>query len=422
MFQNYTRIGETVYKKVLSNGLPVIVIPKKGFRKKYAMFATKYGGMDMRFKVNGEWHDTPAGIAHYLEHKMFDTEEGNALQDLATNGAEPNAFTSNAITCYYFDCIDKFYDNLKILLSFVSIPYFTEESVQKEQGIIGQEICMIEDNPDWQVYKNLMQALYKDSPIKVPVAGSVESISHITAKTLYDCHNTFYTPSNMCLVVVGDVEVDKIVDLAAEILPKENKGIIERDYGKEEILVPAKKIVSTTMDISERIFYTGFKCKPETGGYDQLRNNYIGDLACDVLVGGSSVLYSKLYSEGAVNGSFESSYDILPGAAYLYFGGECKNPDRVTEEILTEAKKLCSNGIDAGYFTRIKNANFGSALKSLNSFESIAVSMIEAQFHDYDSFMFPEIFDSIKEDDIIKFISENFDENKMTMSVISPKE
>ena len=202
----YPRIGEEVIWETLDNGLPVCIVPKQGFSRKYALFATRYGGMDMRFELNGQWLDTPAGIAHYLEHKMFDTKDGNALQELAKNGAEPNAFTSNAITCYYFDSTEKFYENLEILLSFVSVPYFTDESVEKEQGIIGQEIGMIEDNPEWQVYKQMMQALYRSSPARTPVAGSVESISHITAQTLYDCHKAFYTPANMCLVVVGDVD------------------------------------------------------------------------------------------------------------------------------------------------------------------------------------------------------------------------
>ena len=217
----YHRIGETAVWQTLPNGLPVCVIRKRGYARKYAFFATRYGGMDLRFQLDGQWLDTPAGIAHYLEHKMFDTEDGNALQELAKNGAEPNAFTSNAITGYYFDSTEHFEENLRILLSFVSIPYFTDESVEKEQGIIGQEIGMIEDNPEWQVYKRLMQALYHTSPARVSVAGSVESISHITAQTLYDCHKAFYTPANMCLVAVGDLDPASVFSLAEEVLPKE---------------------------------------------------------------------------------------------------------------------------------------------------------------------------------------------------------
>ena len=170
---HYERLGETVYCETLPNGLEIRVVPKPDHVKKYAFFATRYGGMDTRFQLSGKWLDTPAGIAHYLEHKMFDTEEGNALQKLAKNGAEPNAFTSNAMTGYYFDSTDHFDENLEILLSFVSIPYFTEESVAKEQGIIGQEIRMIEDNPDWQIYSRLLRALYRTHTARTSIAGTV---------------------------------------------------------------------------------------------------------------------------------------------------------------------------------------------------------------------------------------------------------
>ena len=225
----YERIGESVYREVLPNGLQVCVVPKPEHAKKYAFFATRYGGMDTRFCLDGKWLDTPAGIAHYLEHKMFDTKEGNALQELAKNGAEPNAFTSNAMTGYYFDSTEHFEENLEILLSFVSIPYFTEESVAKEQGIIGQEIRMIEDNPDWQLYTRMMQALYQKSTARTSIAGTVESISHITAETLYDCHKAFYTPSNMILTVVGNVDPIHVADLARRILPREGGPVIPRD-------------------------------------------------------------------------------------------------------------------------------------------------------------------------------------------------
>ena len=284
----YPRIGEEVIWVTLDNGLPVCIVPKKGFSRKYALFATRYGGMDMRFQLNGEWLDTPAGIAHYLEHKMFDTEDGNALQELAKNGAEPNAFTSNAITCYYFDSTEKFYENLEILLSFVSIPYFTDESVEKEQGIIGQEIGMIEDNPEWQVYKQLMQSLYHTSPARTPVAGSVESISHITAKTLYDCHKAFYTPANMCLVVVGDVESEQVLSIARRVLPAESGEVIARDYGAEESTDAAQPYAESRMEVSMPTFLVGFKCPPQHGGEAQHRFAAIGELACDVLMGESS--------------------------------------------------------------------------------------------------------------------------------------
>ena len=229
----YERIGEAVCRERLTNGLEVCVVPKPGYAKKYAFFSTRYGGMDTRFCLDGQWLNTPAGIAHYLEHKMFDTREGNALQELAKNGAEPNAFTSNAMTAYYFDSTEHFEENLRILLSFVSIPYFTDESVAKEQGIIGQEIRMIEDNPDWQIYTRMLRAMYHRHAARTSIAGTVESISHITADTLYNCHKAFYTPANMILTVVGDVDPIHVADLANRVLPKLSGPVIERDYGEE---------------------------------------------------------------------------------------------------------------------------------------------------------------------------------------------
>ena len=418
----YPRIGEEVIWVTLDNGLPVCIVPKKGFSRRYALFATRYGGMDMRFRLNGQWLDTPAGIAHYLEHKMFDTEDGNALQELAMNGAEPNAFTSNAITCYYFDSTEKFYENLEILLSFVSVPYFTDESVEKEQGIIGQEIGMIEDNPEWQVYKQLMQSLYHTSPARTPVAGSVESIREITAQTLYDCHRAFYTPANMCLVVVGDVEPQQVLDIARRVLPKDSGELIERDYGAEEPTEAAQAYAEEHMEVSMPSFLVGFKCPPQHGGEEQHRFAAIGELACDVLMGESSPLYARLYSQGLINGSFGAAFDILPGAAYAYAGGDSKEPKAVAEAILAEAQRLVREGVDEDYYKRIVNANFGAALRELNSFESIAVSMAEGRFQGYDPYRFPEIYDSITAADVLAFLRENVTRSHMALSVIAPKE
>ena len=418
----YERIGEAVCRERLTNGLEVCVVPKPGYAKKYAFFSTRYGGMDTRFCLDGQWLNTPAGIAHYLEHKMFDTREGNALQELAKNGAEPNAFTSNAITCYYFDSTEKFYENLEILLSFVSVPYFTEESVEKEQGIIAQEINMIEDNPEWQVYKRLMQALYHTSPARTSVAGSVESIRQITAQTLYDCHKAFYTPSNMCLVVVGDVDTDKVLETARRILPESSGPDIPRDHGPAEDLTAAQPETSCTMEVAMPTFLLGFKCAPQADGPEQMRATAIGELACDLMMGESSPLYVRLYSQGLINGSFGASYDILPGAAYVYAGGDSKDPHAVAQAILAEAKRLTEEGLDEAYYRRIINANFGAAMRALNSFESIAVSMVEGCFRRYDAYRFPEVYDSITQQDVLDFIRDSFTERGMALSIVYPKE
>ena len=416
----YERIGEAVCRETLPNGLRINIVPKRDYAKSYAFFATRYGGMDTRFCLNGKWLDTPAGIAHYLEHKMFDTKEGNALQELAKNGAEPNAFTSNAITGYYFDSTTHFEENLEILLSFVSIPYFTEESVAKEQGIIGQEIRMIEDNPDWQIYTRMMKALYAASTARTSIAGTVESISHITAETLYDCHKAFYTPSNMVLTVVGNVDPVHVVDIARRILPREGGPAIPRDYGTEPAQV-AEKETKLAMEVSCPQFLTGFKCTPAEDGEGYMRQSLIGDMACDILLGDSSPLYLRLYDRGLINTSFGGAYEMMPGVAYLYAGGDSKDARAVTAEIQKEAKRLVEEGIDEDFYQRVRRASFGSNLRGLNSFENIAVSLSEGYFHGYDPFRFPQVFDTITKDDITAFLRENLTADRAVLSEIVPK-
>ena len=411
----YERIGESVYRETLPNGLQVCVVPKPGYAKKYAFFATRYGGMDTRFRLDGKWLDTPAGIAHYLEHKMFDTKEGNALQELAKNGAEPNAFTG-----YYFDSTEHFEENLKILLSFVSVPYFTDESVAKEQGIIGQEIRMIEDNPDWQIYTRMMQALYQNSTARTSIAGTVESISHITAETLYQCHKAFYTPSNMILTAVGDVDPVHVVDLARSILPRERGEEIPRDYGTEPADI-AQKETSMAMEVSTPQFLTGFKCTPAPEGEDYLRMSAIGDMACDILLGDSSPLYLRLYDQGLINTSFGGAFEMMPGVAYLYAGGDSRDARAVAGEIYREAERLAAEGIDEDFYQQVRRATFGEQLRGLNSFENIAVSLTEGYFRGYDPFRFPQVFDSITKDDILAFLRENLREERAVLSEIVPK-
>ena len=416
----YPRIGETVRSETLENGLRVRIVPKPGYRKRYAFFATRYGGMDMKFRLGDTRYDTPAGIAHYLEHKMFDMEDGNALQTLSLNGAEPNAFTANSMTAYYFDCTEHFEENLRILLTFVSTPYFTQESVDKERGIIAQEIRMTEDSPDWRIYKNLLGCLYRTNPSRVPIAGTVDSIQEITPETLYACHKAFYAPSNMLLCVVGDVDAEAVLALAREILPKEPGQSIERDYGEAEELSVAKASVTCPMEIATPQFLVGFKCPPVRGGEALMRQNLIGELACDILLGESSPLYLRLYDEGLINGSFGGSFDQLPGVSYLYAGGECKEPEKVIRAILEEAARLAEEGVDETFFRQILRANFGGALRGLNSFENIAISLTDGCFRGFDPCRFPELYDTITKADIEDFLRENIVEARQAVSHLTP--
>ena len=418
----YPRIGEKMHHLVLENGLHVYVIPKPEFQKSYAFFATNYGGMDMRFHLDGQWHDTPAGVAHYLEHKMFDTEDGNALQDLAANGASPNAFTSSAITGYYFESTEKFEENLKILLSFVSVPWFTKESVDKERGIIGQEIGMIEDNPDWKVFMNLLAGLYANHPIKVSVAGSVESISHITAETLYACHKAFYAPCNMVLCVAGNVEPERIAEIAREILPEQPGSVALRDYGEQEPAEVKNGFVEEKMEVSTPIFQLGFKGTVPERGLEELRQQLVGELACEALMGVSTPLYARLYREGLINKNFGCGYENYPGCAFLYAGGESRDPAAVRDAVLEEAKRIADEGIDAGLWARLKKGVYGGKVRGLNSFENICVGQAQAHFAGYDFYDFAQCFAQVEKEQAEKMISDWVREELTCLSVVTPKE
>ena len=420
--QDYPRIGETMYHEVLENGLNVFVDPKPDYGKSYAFFATNYGGMDMRFRLGGQWHDTPAGVAHFLEHKMFDTEDGNALQDLAANGASPNAFTGSAITGYYFESTEKFEENLRILLSFVSVPWFTQESVDKEQGIIGQEIRMIEDNPEWQVFMNMMAGLYQNHPIRTSVAGTVESISHITADTLYACHKAFYDPSNMVLCVAGDVEPERVCAIAREILPARPGVEVERDHGLAEPEGAARAKTELRMEVSTPLFQTAFKGDPVPDGPQTLRTQLLGELAAQALAGKSSPLYARLYEQGLVNSEFDCGCELYPGCVFLYAGGESRDPEAVADQLLAEAQRLAREGIDEGLWQRLKKAAYGSRVRALNSFENICVGHAQSFFTGADALAFPEAFDSLTRQDAQALLEHWVTKERATLSVVRPKE
>ena len=417
----FEKLGETVYSEVLENGLTVYVVPKPDFGKSYAFFATRYGGMDTRFCLDGRWLDTPAGIAHYLEHKMFDTEDGNALQELAANGAQPNAFTSNAITGYYFESTEKFEENLKILLSFVSIPYFTKESVEKEQGIIGQEIRMYEDDADWCVYLALVESLFEHHPVRTSVAGTVESISHITHETLYDCHKAFYNPANMVLTVAGNVDPEQICALAREILPKEKGQDIPRDYGADEPEAAYSSGKTLEMEVSTPMFLLGYKVKACEDGPDRYRQQLLGNLACEAVFGESTPLYAELYAKGLINKSFSYGYEDEPGAAFLRAGGESADPEAVRAAVAAEVERIGREGIDNALWERLKKAAYGSKVRQLNSFENICISMAQAHFAQEDFFSFPEVYRSLTKEDAEAFVRNNMGSDKAALAVVNPK-
>ena len=420
--REFKNIGESLYTDTLPNGLRICVIPKTGWSKSYAFFATDYGGADRRFKIGGKWIDTPAGVAHFLEHKMFDTPDGgNALTQLSANGASPNAFTSSGITGYYFESTQAFYENLKILLSFVSVPYFTKESVDKEQGIIGQEIRMTEDRPGFVLYYEFLKCLYENHPIRESVAGTVESIAEISAETLYDCHKVFYNPSNMTLCVMGDADPETVSKIAREILPAEPGEVPRRDYGASESGAPEKAGSVSSMEVALPMFMLGAHVDLAKDGMGRLRQKLVAGLSLRCIAGKASPLYLKLYSEGLLNTPIDAEFDASCGLGMVALAGESADPEKVRLELCNQVKAVSESGFDPEYFERVKKADFGSRIRALGSFEEICISMAEGVFADYCPLDSLEILESIERADCESFIKTVLAEYRLVMSVVEPK-
>ncbi len=419
--KHYTKIGETLYTAELPNGLRINVVPKTGFRLAYAVFATNYGGAHRRFFLDGQWHDTPAGVAHFLEHKMFDMPDGdNALSVLSANGAQPNAFTSSGMTAYYFDCTEGFEENLSMLLRFVSTPYFTDETVGKEQGIIGQEIGMVEDSAGYVVYNRLMRMLYEHNPVRDQVAGSVESIAEITAQTLYDCHSAFYAPSNMVLCVAADCDPDRIYELALDILPKEKAEIPLADFGEKENEFPTEAYHEEQMELSAPQFIIGAKVTPADKGDSLLRQKIVAQLALRTLFGSSGKFYNRLYSEGLLNRDYDYEIDYTAGIATVMIGGESTDPQAVLREINAAIAEVKASGLDKDAFERAKKASFGARLRGLEDFDNISIALVTGLFGDYCSFDSFEVLESIQIGECESFLTEFMAPDRLAMSVITP--
>lgn len=414
-------LGEKIYEDTLPNGLRIKIVPKRGFARSYAFFATDYGSMDTRFRLDGKDYVSPDGVAHYLEHKMFDMPDGNALQKMSQTGASPNAFTSYNITAYHFSCTSMFEENFRTLLRFVSQGYFTQESVEKERGIIAQEIKMYADNPASRVDENLFCAMYRNHPVRVPVAGTVESIQDITAQTLIDCHRAFYDPSNMVLCVVGDVDPRQIHDIALEILPKVPGGASERDYGEKEPAAPDQHTITQEMEVSMPMFSVGFKGAEVPKGPKRLRQEIIGDLAGEILCGESSRLYQEMYESGLIDPGFGVSYSLVRELSMLCLGGDSENPQAVLDAVLEEAQRVVKEGVDEELFLRLKRSAVGRRIRGLDSFEGLCYRLALSDFDGYDYFTFPALYESITAEDVRQLIAREITPEQAVLSVILPK-
>ena len=417
----YPRLDETVCRKTLPNGLNILVVPKPGFTRKIAYFVTNYGSVHTSFTLDGKAYTTPAGVAHYLEHKMFDMPDRDVTAEFAALGASPNAFTSYGLTAYYFSCTENFAPALKLLLEFVSTPYFTEESVEKERGIIAQEILMYADSADSVVMEEMNRGLYHHHPIRVSIAGTVESIQDITAQTLYDCHKAFYHPANMTLCVVGDVDAEEVAAIAQEILPREKSPVAVPDFGLPEPQTALTAVSRREMDVAMTTFQLAFKCPPPAKGKDHAHQELVAEIAAEMLFGQSSQLYQWLYEDGLIDSSFGGGEEFTAGTAMLTCGGDSKDPEEVRSCILNEAKFLAENGLDQAAFDRIKRSFLGIRFKDLTSFDGTCFRLVAYSMEDHDYFDFPSIFQEVTIEEVRQFIADNVRPEKCALSIVDPR-
>ena len=419
MYQ-YPQLQEQLFRETLPNGLTVLVLPRPGFTRKIAYFVTDFGAIHTDFTLDGQPMNVPGGIAHYLEHKMFDMPDGDVMAKFAALGANPNAFTSYDLTAYYFTCTEHFAENLKLLLEFVSTPYFTKESVEKEQGIIGQEIGMNEDNPDTRIFENLACALYGKHPVQVPILGSRESIAQITPELLEACHKAFYRPGNMLLCVVGDVDPEQVCDLARQILPQEDNTQVSRVDAWPEEMKAVTSLVEDSMEVAMPMFYLGFKAEPLRNGEAAVRGETIGDLAAEALFGESSPLYLRLYEEGIIDSSFGGGFDTIDGMAMLTAFGDSEDPQAVKAAILEEATRLLQEGIPEADFLRMKRSALGRRIRELDSFDSTCFRLCAYHLSDFDYFLFPGVYPSVTAREVLEFIERVVTEPRSALSIIHP--
>ncbi|WP_339321283.1 pitrilysin family protein [Paenibacillus sp. FSL W8-0194] len=418
----FDNLQETLYKEVMDNGLHVYVLPKPGFQKTYATFATKYGSVDNHFRVEGQEEvSVPDGIAHFLEHKMFEEPEGDIFATFASNGASANAFTSFDQTVYLFSATENVKTNLETLINFVQHPYFTDQNVEKEKGIIGQEINMYLDNADWRVYFGLIEAMYQIHPVHIDIAGTVESISTITKETLYTCYNAFYHPSNMLLFVVGGVDPKEVFELVrANQAAKDYKpqGKIERIFEPEKVEVAEKRRVAKLAVSMPKCLF-GFKEKTVgfTGG-ELLRRDLTTKLMLDLLFGTSTELYQKLYDEELISDSFSHEYNSSPQYAFSAVGGDTPDPDKLLARVREEVDNVLKNGFKESDFERARKKKIGGYLRMLNSPENIAHEFTRYQFRGSDFFSVVQVYESITLQEVNDRLKEHVDWNQMAVSIV----
>lgn len=414
------RAGDKYFKIDHLSGLTIYVYPKEGYNSAYAIFGTRYGSINTCFSVDdGAKITVPDGIAHYLEHKLFESEDGDAFVRYAKTGANANAYTSFEKTCYLFSCTDKFDESLEILLDFVQDPYFTAQTVAKEQGIIGQEIKMYDDSPEWRVMFNMLEGMYKHHPVKIDIAGTVDTIAEITADKLYDVYNVFYNLNNMVLCVSGNITVEQVLKTADKMLKPSDKRKIT-NYFEDEPYEINEPYVEQSFPVSMPLFNLGFKEKADRIlNEKQLAQT---DILLSMIASQTSVLYRNLMDANLINSSF--SYELFEGPGYcsVIFGGESRAPKQAAEMIKQYINKLKNEGLDEKDFEIAKKAVYGDIVSSLNSVSSISNAIADYHFNGNEMFAYIDAIADTSFEDVSKRLAEMLDVSNCTLSVVKQPE
>ena len=417
-----TILNDEYIKVVHPSGLTIYLYPKKGYKATYAIFATNYGSINTKFKIKGETEITtvPDGIAHYLEHKLFESEDGDAFSLYSKTGASANAYTSFDLTGYLFSCSENFLDSLNILLNFVQNPYFTDETVKKEQGIIGQEIRMYDDDPNWRVMFNLLKAMYHNHPVNVDIAGTVESIAKITPESLYKCYNTFYNPSNMALCISGNFNIDEVMKLIEKTIKNNNKKVeFENIFPKEPLNVVNKRVVQE-FEISSPMFELGFKEDPKDKRASTTELAYTS-IILEAIASKSSKLYKKLLDEKLINtSSFSYEYFEGPGYRSIIFSGESADPDKTAQIIKNYIDEIHKNGISEEDFCFAKKSLYGKIIELFDSIDAISNLMVNFSFANRDIFEYIDVISNADIKSLHERLKDELITSNSSLSIVKP--
>ena len=415
-----SKVKEKVYIEKLENGLTVMIIPKKEIQKKYIIWGTNYGSNDSIFVVPGETKETevPKGVAHFLEHKMFEQENGkNSLDVLTALGVNANAYTTNNHTAYLYECTDNFYEALDEFMDYVQHPYFTDENVEKEKGIIGQEIMMYDDYPDWKVYLNALECMYHKNPVKLDITGTIETISHIDKDILYKCYNTFYNPSNMAMVISGDFEPENLLlEIKKRLIDKKANGEIKRIFEEEPREIVKEKAIQN-MEVSKPLFSIGIKDVPAEQK-EKVKKHISIEILLNIIIGASSELYKKLYDMGNCYSVPSIEYDFDKTYAHIIITGQSNNPEELYEMFKGQTKKIIDVGINEQEFERTKKMIYGEYIKEYNDITDISRMFLSDYFKGINSFDYLEEISTINLEYLNQVLKDVFNEKNMILSVV----